>query len=57
MDEMPKDVRIQFEALQSAMIQLLDLDPANGWHWVTEAQRRVLQAQMTSVREPERKAG
>lgn len=37
------EMRKRFESLQSVMLEMLDLDPANAWYWVTEAQRRVLQ--------------
>ena len=54
MDETPKQIQILFESLMSTMLQLLDLDPGNGWYWITEAQKRVLRVQMS---ESEREAG
>jgi hypothetical protein len=56
MDATDKEIADKFQMLQAVMMDLLDADPANGWYWITEAQRRALQAQMASVTEPERKA-
>lgn len=55
MDATSKEIADKFQMLQAVMLDLLDADPQNGWYWVTEAQRRVIQAQMASVAEPERK--
>lgn len=45
METMPKEIRLLFESLQSTMLQILDLSP-DGWYWVVEAQRRVLEMQV-----------
>lgn len=46
--EPTKEMRILFENLQKTLTQMLELDPGNGWHWVVEAQRRVLEMQIQS---------
>lgn len=56
MEPTPKEIQILFESLQSTMIQLLDLDPS-GWHWIAEAQKRVLEIKMAGVMEEEKRAG
>lgn len=51
MDMTQKEIKTVFESLLADMILLLEMDPMNGWYWVVEAERRVIQHQMDQVGE------
>lgn len=48
METSPQELKALSEALQRSMLQILELDPANGWYWITEAQMRALHLQIES---------
>ena len=56
MDESDKRIMELKDELKRAMIEILELAPGIGWHYIGEVERQTLRAQSETVVEPQ-KAG